>query len=81
MKVQLTIPAPFKGGEWRISKEIVGSRGGKYWIKVISQAAAGGAYIADLEDGEYKETYWFGGSAVPRSRRFEVQNGRVCWQD
>lgn len=70
MQVELTIPRPYNGGEWRISKQVVGPRGGISWQKVISQSATGGTYCTVLEPGQYKETYWTNG--WPTSREFEV---------
>lgn len=70
MIVELTIPRPYNGGEWRISKQVIGPRGGKSWRKIISQPATGGSYRTELEPGTYKETYWTNG--FPSSRTFEV---------
>jgi hypothetical protein len=68
--VRLSIPRPYNGGEWRISKEVTGPRGGKSWQTIISQPATGGEYRTDLEPGRYKETYWTNG--WPTSSTFTV---------
>ncbi len=70
IEVRLAIPNAYNAGEWRISRQVIGPRGGKSWKKVISQPATGGEYRTSLEAGTYKETYWTNG--WPTSRTFEV---------
>lgn len=70
-QVQLSIPLTYNAGEWRISKQVIGPRGGKHWEKIISQPATGGEYHTSLEPGLYKETYWSNG--WPTSSTFEVK--------
>jgi len=70
-QVNLSIPLAYNPGEWRISKQVTGPRGGKKWATVISQPATGGEYRTSLEPGMYKETYWTNG--WPTSRTFEVK--------
>jgi hypothetical protein len=72
--IELSIPRPYNGGEWRISRQVVGPRGGERWEIVISQPATGGSYIAELAEGRYKQTYWTNG--WPTSTEFDVtENG------
>jgi hypothetical protein len=68
--VGFSIPQPYNGGEWRISKQVTGSRGGMHYETVISQSATGGNYIIDLEEGHYKQTYWTNG--WPTATEFDV---------
>ena len=68
--VELTIPLPHNGGEWRISRKIIGPRGGIRWETLISQAACGGIYRTQLQKGNYKETYW--SNRMPHKREFTV---------
>lgn len=78
MQVNLTIPRPYNGGEWRISKQVTGPRGGKRWETVVSQPATGGIYRTDLEPGQYKQTYWTNG--FPTSTEFEItDDGQMLW--
>lgn len=65
-----SIPRPYNGGEWRISKKIIGPRGGVRWETMISQPATGGIYRTELAPGVYKETYWSNG--FPTSREFTI---------
>jgi hypothetical protein len=70
-RVSFTIPYVYNPGEWRVSKQVIGPRGGKKWVKVISQPATGGEYTTYLEPGTYKETYWTNG--WPTSDTFEIE--------
>lgn len=70
--VVFSIPRPYNGGEWRISKQVTGPRGGKRWERIISQPATGSEYHTDLEPGIYKETYWSNG--WPTSHVFELDD-------
>ena len=69
--IPLAIAAAYDSGEWRLSKEVIGPRGGRSWKTIYSTAATGG-YLTDLrlEPGEYKVTYWVGN--WPRSYRFTM---------
>ncbi|MBA2680291.1 MAG: hypothetical protein H0U76_18075 [Ktedonobacteraceae bacterium] len=78
-EVHLSIPYPYNGGEWRISQQVIGPRGGKKWERIIKQPATGGTYITDLEPGLYKETYWTNG--WPSSSTFEVTEEGVQRED
>lgn len=62
--VPLSINAVYNPGEWRLSKQVIGKRGGKSWQKIYSTSATGG-YLPDaqLEAGLYKVTYWSNGWA------------------
>lgn len=71
--IPLSVDAAYNAGEWRLSKQVTGKRGGKSWVKVFSTSATGGYYPdAQLEAGLYKVTYWSNG--WPRSYQFEVTN-------
>lgn len=74
-QISLDIPRPYNGGEWRVSKQITGPRGGKSWQRIISQPATGGTYITDLDPGQYKVTYWSNG--WPSSYEFTVNENET----
>lgn len=63
-QVRRSVPYPYNPGEYRISKQATGPRGGKKWETVWSQPATGGEVILNLEPGQYKETYWSNGFAT-----------------
>lgn len=75
MFVRLSIPRPYNGGEWRVSKEVTGPRGGKHWERIISEPATGGEYRTRLEAGNYKRTTWSNG--WPSSHLFTVDRKEV----
>lgn len=80
MRVSFSIPMPYNGGEWRISRRVVGPRGGLHWETVISQPATGGVYCADLKIGEtYKQTYWTNGFAT--ATLFAITENGIEWED
>lgn len=65
IEVVMSIPYPYNPGEYRISREVTGPRGGKKWQTVFSCPATGGEVTLHLTPGEkYKETYWTNGWAV-----------------
>lgn len=76
-EIWLEIPAVYNPGEWRLSKQITGPRGGKKWQRVTHGiAATGGDQQMFLSAGLYKETWWSNG--WPTSRQFTVnEDGTV----
>lgn len=76
-KIMLNVPAVYKPGEWRISRLIIGPRGGQSWERVTHGiSATGGWKTLWLSAGTYKETWWSNG--WPHSRRFRVtEQGEV----
>lgn len=69
--IPLHVPAVYNPGEWRISKQITGPRGGKRWERLFSAPATGGYYPdAQLAPGLYKQTVWTNG--WPSASYFEV---------
>lgn len=64
------VPYPYNPGEYRISKQITGPRGGKKWETIYSQPCTGGQVILTVSPGLYKETYWSNG--WPTSEQFRV---------
>lgn len=79
IQVALSIPLAYNAGEWRISKQVVGPRGGKRWVKIISQPATGGEYRTSLAPDLYKETYWTNG--WPTSSEFEVTEDGITEEE
>src|SRR6266851_5185019 len=71
MNVRLSIPRPFNGGEWRLSRLVAGPRGGKNWETIQSIPATGGEYCTRLPEGVYKETWWSNGR--PSSSTFTIK--------
>lgn len=71
MMIDISIPNPFNGGEFRICKQITGPRGGKSWKKIYSTPATGGIARLNLNPGKYKKTWWSNG--WPSSEKFEVK--------
>lgn len=57
----VNVPYPHDPGEFRISKKVVGPRGGVRWVRFHSQPATGGQLVRDFPPGEYKITYWSAG--------------------
>lgn len=57
-EVQLAIEAVYNPGEWRLSKKVIGPRGGVKWVKIHRENATGGLLQIWLDPGEYKVTYW-----------------------
>ncbi len=72
-QVSISIPYPYNPGECRVSKLVIGPRGGKRWEKVFSTPATGGEYQTSLEPGRYRKTWWSNG--FPRSTTFDVSEG------
>jgi hypothetical protein len=61
-EVWIAIPAVYNAGEWRLSKQVIGPRGGKKWVRLTHGiAATGGHQQMFLEPGVYKETWWANG--------------------
>lgn len=49
-------------GEWRLSKQVIGKRGGKSWQTIFSTPSTGGEWRGQLEVGtRYKVTFWDNG--------------------
>ena len=70
-EIWLAIPAAYNAGEWRLSKQITGPRGGKKWQRLTHGiAATGGSQQMFLTPGLYKETHWSNG--WPTSSQFIV---------
>lgn len=71
MKATISIPYPYNPGECRISRKVIGPRGGESWQTIHSQPATGGNVVFnDLPEGEYKKTWWSNG--WPSSVKFSV---------
>ncbi len=70
VKVRLRIPYPYNPGEYQLSRQVTGPRGGKSWEIIHSQPATGGKFVLWLEPGKYKETWWSNG--WPSSKELEV---------
>lgn len=75
MDVQLSIPRPYNGGEWRLSRQMTGPRGSKHWEIIQSMPATGGEYHTRLPEGVYKETYWINGR--PSSSTFTIKKAKT----
>lgn len=71
MEVWLSIPRPYIGGEWRLSRQVIEPQGGKRWETIQSMPATGGEYHTRLAEGVYKTTYWSDG--VPSSSTFTIK--------
>ncbi len=79
--IWIDIPAVYNAGECRFSKQIIGPRGGKRWVRISSGVAAtGGLQQIFATPGLYKRTTW--SNNWPAKSEFEVtENGEVIWLD
>lgn len=79
-EVWISVPAAYNPGECRFSKQVIGPRGGKSWVKIGSTPATGGSWQMFLEPGRYKRTHWSNG--MPSKAEFDVTDqGEVEWDE
>ena len=71
-EVEIPIGRPYNPGEWRLSMQVTGPRGGKSWTPVASTPATGGRYVTALPPGRYKVTEW--GNGWPHSFEFVIDD-------
>ena len=76
-EIWVTIPAVYNAGECRFYRQMIGSRGGKRWVRITHGITATGGYQQMfLKSGYYKRTVWSNG--WPSKVEFEVlEDGNV----